>query len=296
MACANPIPFPRSAEPHFQLSEREIQAVLNRFADYLYAHCSLADSTIENYLGVVKRALPSTGPDPAETLILAYFGGLRRHKASYAHLTVTAVGLERWMASLGRTLRLPRPRKPKAAEIEPLAEVDIAIMIRAVRKLRQKAILSVLAYSGIRNRELCALDIRDVDLSNQSVTVRGGKGAKDRVVNIAGPCVETLACYLRERSGKPDDRLFLTERRGLEMEPQDVRKLVRSFAAAAGIDRRVWPHLLRHSLATNLVDRGADVFTIKHQLGHANLATSMRYIHTSAARAARQYHAFAPHY
>lgn len=212
------------------------------------------------------------------------------------HLTVTAVGLERYLASIGHPCKLSRPRKPAHKPIEPLSEFEVGLMIHDARTLRDKTMLSVLAYSAIRNAEFCHLEIRDVDIAAQKIHVRQGKGGIDRNVNIAGPCVQLLADYLRERGGEREDLLFVTRRNANEYEPQDLRKFVRAAARRAGITRRVHPHLFRHSLACNLVEHGADVFTIQQQLGHQHLSTTFRYLHPRAAHAAAQYHSCAPHY
>jgi len=307
----------------------EIQSALARFKTYLYGELNLNESTIENYVGVMKRAVPVIGLKPTLAQARDYLSELRQRGDGYSHLTVTAVGLERFLRSIGRRdFKLPRPRKPSQKEIEPLSEVEVALILRACETPRQKAMFALLAYSGCRNKELCQMQISDVDTAGQMVTIRG-KGGDYRRVNIAGECAKIISDYLNEEQRiindhrnnlkkpknkteqhraeiqrkriermtvTPDRLLFLSVRHGEPLEQQDVRKNTRLAAKRAGLSGRVWPHLFRHSLACSLVDRGANVFTIQHQLGHRHLSTTLKYLHPSATQAARQYHACVPRY
>lgn len=270
------------------------------------------------------------GIKPTTAQARDYLSELRQKGNGYSHLTVTAVGLERFLKSIGRRdYKLSRPRKLNHKEIEPLSEVEVALILRACENPRQKAMFALLAYSGIRNLELCQMQVSDVDTARQTVTIRDGKGGVYRQVNIAGECAKIIADYLHaeqriindHRGGQsqpktetakrradiqqqriermaltPDRLLFLSVRHGEPLEPQDVRKATRAAARRAGVSGRVWPHLFRHSLACSLVDRGANVFTIQHQLGHRHLSTTMKYLHPTATQAARQYHACVPRY
>lgn len=274
----------------------ELKSALDRFSDYLYARLKLRETTIANYLGVLRRAAPVIGLQPSLEIIERYLANLHRRNGSYAHVTITAVALERYKESLGDPIKLPRPSKPKRRHPEPLSEIDIALMIRLAPDARSKAMLSVLAYSGIRNQEMCSLEIGDIDMAAQIIHVRCGKGGNDREVHIAGSCVQVLAEYLRERNGHRCDRLFVTKRHGLPYQPQDLRKFVRAAARRADIQTRVHPHLFRHSLATNMLNRGAGVYTIKDQLGHRYLTTTALYLHSATVRRSAEYRMFAPSY
>lgn len=141
----------------------EIDTAVSKFRTYLYGELRLNESTIENYVGVLKRAAPVVGIKPTTAQARDYLSKLRQKGNGYAHLTVTAVGLERYLRSIGRRdFKLPRPRKPNQKEIEPLSEVDVALIIRACETPRQKAMFALLAYSGIRNLELCRMKVSDI--------------------------------------------------------------------------------------------------------------------------------------
>ena len=105
-----------------------------------------------------------------------------------------------------------------------------------------------------------------------------------------------LAEYMRERGGKPGDSLFVCLRSGRPYAQQNLRKMVRTTARRANLKKRIYPHLLRHSLATNLLHRGAHPLAIKEQLGHAFVETTMIYIHSAPEHTQLQYRMYALSY
>ena len=153
--------------------------------------------------------------------------------------------------------------------------------------LRDKAILEFLFSSGVRVSELVQLDIRDVLNEAGEVVVRG-KGDKERRVFIGGPARVALGAYLK--NGRPqlqsDQRsaaLFLN-RDGTRLSARSVQKLVRSYAIKAGIDQRTYPHLLRHSFATHMLENGAELRVVQELMGHSNVNTTQIYTHVTLAR------------
>jgi integrase/recombinase XerD len=118
------------------------------------------------------------------------------------------------------------------------------------------------------------------------------------VASIAAPCAGLVSDYLhRDRSeAGPEEPLFVTLQNGNPYSPQDLRKLVHVAARRAHISKRVYPHLFRHSLATNMLIRGAHILAIKEQLGHAFVETTMAYLHATHVAMQAQYRFFAPSY
>jgi integrase/recombinase XerD len=167
---------------------------------------------------------------------------------------------------------------------------------RPWRPTRQSSIISLLAYSGIRNSELCAIRRKDVDLGDNRLKVLGGKGKKDRIANISAECTKVLIEYLSVCHRRPDDFLFATIKRDRPLADSDLRKMVRVLARRAKIGRRVFPHLLRHSLATNLLNRGASLIMIKDQLGHAFIDSTMVYVKSMPFRTRSEYDFYKPAY
>jgi integrase/recombinase XerD len=274
----------------------ELKALLNRFETYLYARCGVSTTTANLYIGVIRRAFPLLGSDPSPEDIEAYIAHLRKINVSASYISAICTALERFSRSLGRPIDLRRPRKRATTAPQPLTEAEMAIMLHCTKNLREKAMLALLAYTGLRNKEFCHLRIRDVDVPNGLIQVEEGKFNRQRVVGVAGECMTILMEYMRQQGGEPDDFLFTTHRHGYQLEQQDVRKMVRVVARRAGFKRRIWPHLLRHSLATALIDRGAHLLTVKDQLGHVYINSTMTYIHRSRKAHSADYRAHAPSY
>lgn len=158
--------------------------------------------------------------------------------------------------------------------------------------LRDAAVLELLYSSGLRVSELVALDRRGIDRDRGTVRVRG-KGDKERVVPVGRPALAAIALWEQEGRpvlaagpGRSGEALFLGARGG-RLGDRAVRTIVDRSARAAGIDKRISPHTLRHSAATHLVEGGADLRSVQDFLGHSSLQTTQIYTHVSAERLRR---------
>jgi site-specific recombinase XerD len=279
-------------------SNTKLERKLEAFAEYLCARRGLAECTITGYVNAIRRLVPTIGLNPAHPVLDALIVKMRKSGASYSHVVNTSLALERYTEFIGNPIRLGRPKKPKRMIRGTLTEAEITLMLAACRNIREKAILTLLAYSGLRNKELCGLKIGDVDVASQIIHVHRGKGQKDRDASIAPPCIGVLLEYLHcDRPGAgPDEPLFVTLQKNNPYGPQDLRKLVHIVARRAHVTKRVHPHLFRHSLATNMLIRGAHILAIKEQLGHAFVETTMVYLHAAPIAMQAQYRFFAPSY
>jgi site-specific recombinase XerD len=272
------------------------KTVLKNFAVYLSAQIGLGETTIGNYLSVMRRIFPALGMRPTARAVDKYVAAMRSKGLSQSHVVNTSIALERYGLFMHIRIKLGRPKQPYKEVQGTLSEAEMARFIGAAHTLRERAILALLAYSGLRNKELCGLRICDLDRIGQVLHAHGTKTQRDRTVMIAGACLALLADYLSQRGGGPNDFMFVTVRNGHQMQQQDLRKMVRTVAKRAGITKRVYPHLIRHSLATNLLDRGTGLLAIKEQLGHVYISTTMRYIHSAPARLQEEYRMHAPSY
>jgi len=161
-----------------------------------------------------------------------------------------------------------------------------------IKSLRDRAILELLFSTGLRVSELCSLS-REIDLSVDEVSVRG-KGDKVRVVFISDDAKESLKRYLAKRDDM-DDALFVhiagpiakgktknEMQKGTErLTPRSVERIVKHYAIKAGVSKKVTPHVIRHSFATDLLSNGADLRSVQALLGHANIATTQIYTHVT---------------
>ncbi|MEI8270859.1 MAG: site-specific tyrosine recombinase/integron integrase [bacterium] len=145
---------------------------------------------------------------------------------------------------------------------------------------RNRAILELFFSTGLRLSELCSLN-RDLDLSKDEFSIRG-KGEKVRVVFLSDSAKDAIREYLRGRKDL-DEPLFIQYSRngakGNRLTPRSIERIVKYYAIKAGISKKVTPHVIRHSFATDLLSNGADIRSVQMMLGHANIATTQIYTH-----------------
>jgi integrase/recombinase XerD len=195
-------------------------------------------------------------------------------------------------------LRAPRswPALPKFLDLEEvdrlLAQPDVA----TARGLRDQALISVLYATGLRVSELIALKLANLHLEDGYLTCLG-KGDKERLVPIGQEATDWVRRYLTE--GRPQlvkraSSWVFVNARGGPLSRVGFWKLLKEYGLKAGITRDISPHVLRHSFATHLLDRGADLRAIQMMLGHADLSTTQIYTHVLEARLRTVYDKFHP--
>ena len=176
--------------------------------------------------------------------------------------------------------RLERKIPPHLEENEVASLIEVPG--EAAAAVRARAILELLYATGIRCAELVGLDVPDVDLHGRTVRVLG-KGSKERIVPFGSPAGRALERYLRVRDqAHPRTSALFVNARGGRLTDRWVRAIVSRRVKQVAIDRKLSPHSLRHSFATHLLERGADLRAIQELLGHASLKTTQRYTHVNA--------------
>jgi integrase/recombinase XerC len=210
----------------------------------------------------------------------------------------------KFMAREGRLKANPAelitsPRLPKKLP-SYLGEAEAAAMVEmpqgsTLKALRDRAILELLYASGLRVSELVGLNEDEIDLRQETVRVLG-KGNKERVVPFGSFAGATLKDYLvKKRSlritvpGKNGSLPAFISLRGLRLTSRDVQRLVARVRLGLRTTRRVTPHTLRHSFATHLLERGADLRSIQELLGHESLSTTQKYTHVSLQHLRKEY-------
>ncbi len=148
---------------------------------------------------------------------------------------------------------------------------------------RDRAILELFYASGLRLSELAGLDIDDMNLSARMVRVLG-KGGKQRLVPFNRSTVSAVRAYLKDRETLAQGDALFVNYRGTRLSTRSIDRLVRRYVAACSARLGVSPHALRHSFATHLLQRGADLRAIQELLGHAGLSTTQRYTHVNTAQ------------
>ncbi|GBR76790.1 site-specific tyrosine recombinase XerD [Candidatus Termititenax persephonae] len=184
------------------------------------------------------------------------------------------------------TRRLPQVLTKKETE---------QILAAPALSARDNALLELLYSAGVRVSELAGIKLADVDFAECFLKVRG-KGSKERLVPLSSRAGAAIRRYLDTERGKlpkPGAELFLS-RSGRALTRQMVWLIVKRLSAAAGILKNTSPHTFRHSLATHLIENGADVRTVQEILGHANIATTQIYTSVSREHLRRVYAAAHP--
>jgi integrase/recombinase XerD len=192
--------------------------------------------------------------------------------------------------------RRPRPL-PRTLSRELAAQLVEAPDLGRPAGVRDRAILELLYATGMRASECLTLRLEDVNFSAGYVVCMG-KGRKQRLVPVGAEALDWLRTYVRDvRPGltkKRDSGRVFVNGRGAGLSRQSLRTIVRRAAVAAGIKRRVSPHVLRHSFATHLLEGGADLRAVQVMLGHADIGTTQIYTHLGSATLRRMYARFHP--
>jgi integrase/recombinase XerD len=270
---------------------------LNEFEKFLLVRKGIGMVTLKGYNDSVRRLTRALKTqEPSHEQITNYIVAMHEKRYSYSHIVNTSLAIEWYMQFTGNPIKLGRPKKPKHIIKDTLTEAEITMLISVAKNTRERAIITLLAYSGIRNKELCELRVCDVNLGENMLRVLEGKGKKDRLINISGECSRIVINYLNEYQRRPDDYLFTTLRENKRYGTSDLRKLVNVLKNRAKINKRIYPHLLRHSLATNLLKRGANIYLIKEQLGHAFIETTEVYLRSFPIDIKHQYQMYVPSY
>jgi tyrosine recombinase XerC len=177
-------------------------------------------------------------------------------------------------------------------QVDAVIEFPLATFI----DYRDRAILDAFYSTGCRVSELCSADVEDVDFDSGRLRVMG-KGSVERIVFLTDGTARMIRAYLaerRKRFGSAGGPLFVNNR-GSRITTRGVYDIVVKRARAAGLMDRISPHTLRHSFATELLDRGADIRAVQEMLGHKNLSTTQVYTHTTKERLKKVFEAFHPH-
>lgn len=191
-------------------------------------------------------------------------------------------------------LKKTLPKVLSYEELKNLLDVDLVDKY----SYRNKAMLELMYATGLRVSELTSLKINDIDFDS-CVVKTFGKGSKERVIPIGDYAIIFVEKYIKEYRNQLlkkqyTDYLFLNNK-GSKISRQAFYKIVENMAIKKNIKTKISPHTLRHSFATHLLDRGADIVSIKELLGHSSLSTTQIYTHISNQKLQDEYNKFHPH-
>ena len=290
----------------------EAQAAKRQFLEYIEIERGRAVKTVENYDRYLSRYFEQMGvktvADITEENVREFRLWLNRQPGSGKD-SMKRRTQNYYMIALRAFLKFLRKRgieciSPERIELAKLPERQLDLISNAeldrlmkapegalakekdewkrLAFLRDKAILELLFSTGLRVSELCGLD-SDLDLTRDDLSVRG-KGEKVRVVFLSEAAKDAVREYLKARKDM-EEALFVDGRpKHLHrITPRDIQRHIKKYAALAGITKKVTPHVLRHSFATDLLSNGADIRSVQQLLGHASINTTQIYTHVTDA-------------
>lgn len=274
-----------------------MERFIEKFLRYLEIEKNYSKHTIVNYLHDLNQFQIFLGSLPIEKVdylgVRKYLAGLKEKNFDTRTVSRRMSTLRSFFKFLNRegyvkASPLSSVSSPKLDKYLPefLTEEEVTRLIESSiptdeRSLRDRSILETFYSTGIRISELVGLNVDDMDLISGTVKVRG-KGKKERMVPIGDKAIASLRDYLDKRN-KNSNAVFLNPS-GARITDRGVRNIVKKYILLAGIKRGVSPHTLRHSFATHLLNRGADLRTVQELLGHVNLATTQIYTHLTTDR------------
>lgn len=242
--------------------------------------------TIRAYTGHVERFLrfiDSNGSAWDEQMVTAYSLVLvdRDFSSSYINQAISAVSFY-LLHVCRRSPTSVRYVRPKRARKLPnvLSTDEVLALFRAVKNLKHRAILYLAYSAGLRVGEVVRLRVPDLDIARRILTIRQGKGRKDRHTVLSGVAIAAVQAYLAAE--RPGHWLFPGQDRRAYLSERTVQKVFEQAKTKAGLPKHVTVHSLRHSFATHLHEAGTDLRVIQELLGHAQLKTTEIYTHVSA--------------
>ncbi len=293
----------------------DLQTLKRQFFEHLEIEKGRSLKTIENYERYLERFLSftkvSNPKDITDDTVREFRLWLNRQSSGTREdgriETLKKKTQNYYLIALRSFLKYMRKRgieslSPERIELAKVAERDLDLISEAdlkrllsapdgsdIKSLRDRAMLELFFSTGLRLSELCSLS-RDLDLNKDEFSVRG-KGEKVRVVFLSDNARDAVRTYLSKRTDM-ENALFVNLGRkskvkgqmsnvSTRLTPRSVERIVKHYAIKAGISKKVTPHILRHSFATDLLQNGADIRSVQMMLGHANIATTQIYTHVT---------------
>jgi integrase/recombinase XerC len=288
-----------------------MQKVFDRYMAYLRAERNASPYTVRNYTAdlldffrFLKEKEVASLNEVDMPVVRGYLSRLLERgiaKASMSRKLSAIRSFYRYLVSEGVLAEHPLDRAsspkldrrlPSFLTLEEIGRLLEAPDLSTNEGRRDRALLELLYAAGLRVSELVRLDLGQVNLETREIRV-WGKGSKERVVLMGKPAAEALSAYLSQGRpgllGKKRSLALFLNRYGGRLTERRVQQLLDKYTHKAGINKKVHPHMLRHTFATHLLDGGADLRVVQELLGHARLSSTEIYTHVTQSRARKVY-------
>ena len=278
-----------------------MKQLLKKFLDYLSLQKNCSSNTLRGYrrdifqfINFLKKKKINSFKSISYQDLLSYLGYLRNYGYSETTIGRKVASLKSFFKFLSArkiiksnpVALLSSPKKPdRLPDFLTLEEVEKILNIPSEKNwqsLRDKAILELLYSTGIRVGELTSLKIGDIDFFQELIKVKG-KGKKERIVPIGRYALKALIEYIERRPNKKEKNVFLNKY-GKPLSERSVERIIDKFSKKAGIGKKITPHTFRHTFATHMLDRGADLRTVQELLGHERITTTQIYTHLTVEK------------
>lgn len=291
---------------------KKLEEILECFLDYLTMERGLAQNTIISYrydlikyINFLKKNNISSFNQTKKDLVNNYFVYLRKKNLEINSISRNLVAVKmlyRFLLIEGfikeditGLIEFPRMSK-KLPHVLSLREINLLLdkaNFKSNLGLRDLAILELLYATGLRVSELIYLKIDDINMENCMLKCLG-KGSKERIIPFGSKAYQSLRLYLdkvRQKLVKnPNKDILFLNSRGERLSRQGIFYLVKKYVRKAGIEKKVTPHTLRHTLATHLLENGADLRSVQEMLGHSDISTTQIYTHVSIKWVSEEYY------
>jgi len=277
-----------------------MQRYIDKFINYLKIEKNVSNHTIINYTVDLKAFSLFLGEADINSIdhlalrrFLAELRGKNYSKRTIARKLASLRSFFKFLYREGHiksnpitAISSPKLDKklPKFLDVGKITKLILSPDVKTPAGLRDRAILETLYSCGIRVSELVGLDMDDVDFISGVIKVLG-KGRKERMVPIGDMAISSIRKYTEGRVGRAKGikAVFLNSRGG-RLTDRSVRRVINRYINVCSIEEKISPHSLRHSFATHLLDRGADLRSVQELLGHMNLSTTQIYTHVTMER------------
>jgi len=302
-----------------------MQEALNKYVNYLEAERGLSPYTVRNYTAdLIGNYARGTGKGFLQFLKMKHISSLDevdKHvvrdymswlmaqgvvKSSIARKLSAVRSFYRYLVREEKVSSNPLEkasspkldrRLPSFLTVEETVRLLETPDLAKPQGIRDRALLELLYAAGLRVSELENLNLEQLNMETNEIRV-WGKGSKERVVLIGAPAAQALNNYLADNRpvlmGKQKTNAVFLNQYGGRLPARRIQKILDRCARKAGIEKRVHPHILRHTFATHLLDGGADLRVVQELLGHAQLATTQVYTHVSQSQARKVYQSAHP--